>query len=214
MVPTNGPRSTLCGRTPTRPTVGDGGQDTTGLNRRRCVAMMRAVRRLPVALALVATLASGCALHGLSFKVDERLAIISPEDREAVTLPVTIDWEISDFNITGPDGGADAQSGYFGVYVDRAPQPPGQPMEWFAKDDETCRPDDGCPDEQYLADRGVHSTQETQFVIENLPPPPTDQADRREFHEVTVVLLDGSGRRIGESAFTVQFEVDRSNFGQ
>jgi hypothetical protein len=32
-------------------------------------------------------------------------------------------------------------------------------------------------------------------------------AQRRDLHEVTIALLDGRGERIGESAFTVQFEV-------
>lgn len=157
----------------------------------------------------LALLLSGCALRGLSFRIDDRLEILSPADREAVTLPVTIDWEITDFEVTGPDGTEGPGSGYFGVFIDRAPQPPGEPVEWFAKDDESCRPADGCPDRQYLADRGVHTTQETEFVVKNLPPPPSGQAERREFHEVTIVLLDGSGRRIGESAFTAQFEVQR-----
>lgn len=170
---------------------------------------------IPIRLRLVAlllgcaVLLSGCALRGLSFRIDDRLQILTPADREAVSLPVTVDWEISDFEVTGPDGTEDAESGYFGVFIDRAPQPPGETVEWFAKDDTSCRPADGCPDRQYLADRGVHTTDKTKFVVKNFPPPPSGQAPRREFHEVTIVLLDGSGRRIGESAFTAQFEVLR-----
>lgn len=160
-------------------------------------------------LLCLALLVSGCALRGLSFTIDDRLQILHPGDREMVSLPVTIDWEVSDFEVTGPDGSQQPNRGYFGVFVDRAPQPPGETVEWFAKDDESCRPEDGCPDEQYLADRGVHTTTETEFVIETLPPPPSDQVARRELHEVTIVLLDGSGRRIGESAFTAEFEVQR-----
>ena len=154
-------------------------------------------------------LLGGCAMSGLAFRVDDRLTIVRPAEREVVKLPVTVQWEIDDFEVTGADGGADQASGYFGVFVDRAPQPPGQTVKWFAKDDDACRPADGCPDGEYLATRGVFTTRKTQFVVKTLPPPPTDQADRREFHEVTVVLLDGSGRRIGESAFSIEFEVDR-----
>jgi hypothetical protein len=166
------------------------------------------VARALTGIGLVLAL-SGCAINGLSFRIDDRLQILRPADREAVSLPLTIEWDISDFEVTGPDGSDDPHRGYFGVFVDRAPQPPNETVEWFAKDDESCRPADGCPDEQYLADRGVHTTTDTEFVIETLPPPPTDQADRRELHEVTIVLLDGSGRRIGESAFTAEFEVQR-----
>ena len=166
------------------------------------------LRGAALLLGLVVLL-SGCALRGLSFRIDDRVQILSPEDREAVTLPVTIDWESTDFEVTGPDGTEQPDSGYFGVFIDRAPQPPGETVEWFAKDDLSCRPADDCPDRQYLADRGVHTTQKTEFVVKTFPPPPSNQVARREFHEVTIVLLDGSGRRIGESAFTAQFEVQR-----
>jgi hypothetical protein len=164
---------------------------------------------LPAVALVCALLLPACAFDGLAFRIDERLDIVSPGDREAVKLPVTVDWEVTDFEVTKADGGQDPNQGYFGVFVDRAPQPPGETVEWFAKDDEDCRAEDGCPSRQYLADRGVHTTRDTKFVVENLPPPPEEQAARREFHEVTIVLLDGSGRRIGESAFTAEFEVVR-----
>lgn len=171
--------------------------------------MLGPVRPVLLAGALAVALLPGCAFNGLAFKIDDRLTIASPGDREAVRLPVTIDWEIAEFEVTGPDGTQDPGSGYFGVFINRAPQPPGETVEWFAKDDESCRPEDGCPDRQYLADRNIHTTKKTEFVVENLPPPPQELADRREFHEVTIVLLDGTGRRIGESAFTAEFEVLR-----
>ena len=165
------------------------------------------VGALAAALALAGL--PGCAISGLAFKVDDRLKVVSPADRERVSLPVTVDWEITDFEVTGPTGSEAADAGYFGVFVDRAPQPPGETVEWFAKNDRSCRPEDDCPDKGYLASRGVYTTSETKFVIKTLPPPPSDQVNRREFHEVTIVLLDGSGQRIGESAFTSEFEVKR-----
>lgn len=169
--------------------------------------MKRRVRLLGATLACL--LLSGCALQGLSFRVDDRVKIVSPSDREKVPFPIKIDWEVTEFSVTGQTGGSDPDSGYFGVFLDRAPQPPGQTVKWFAKNDRTCRPADGCPDRKYLSVRGIHTTDKTEFVIPRLPQPSDADQDRREFHEITVVLLDGSGRRIGESAFTVQFEVDR-----
>ena len=158
---------------------------------------------------LCALLLPACAAEGLAFRIDERLEVVSPSDRAAVKLPVTVDWEVTDFTVTKEDGGTDPSEGYFAVFIDRAPQPPGETVAWFAKDDEDCRPEDKCPDRRYLADRGIHTTRDTKFVVENLAPPPEELADRREFHEVTIVLLDGSGHRIGESAFTSEFEVQR-----
>lgn len=165
--------------------------------------MMRAMSPLPLrrlTTALVAVvLLGGCAFSGLSFRIDDRLTFVHPQDREQVTLPLTVDWEVTDFPADGS----------FVAFVDRSPMPPNQPVEWFAKDDETCRPADGCPDAEYLSSRNIFPTTESELTIENLPPPPSDQAARREFHEVTVVLVDAEGKRIGESAFSVEFEVIR-----
>ena len=65
-----------------------------------------------------------------------------------------------------------------------------------------------CPNDEYLARFGINSTTQTSFTIENLVDP-TPEDDRREFHEVTVVLLNGRGERMGESAFSVEFELNR-----
>lgn len=166
---------------------------------------MRTQARIVVALAF---LASACNFSGLAFRVDDRLTIVEPEDREQVRLPVTVRWRVEDFAVTGPTREPSDDAGYFGVYLDRQPQPPGQPLEWFAKDDETCRAQDGCPDAAYLASRNIYATDQMAFTIETVAQPPSD-VKRREFHEVTIALLDGTGRRIGESAYYVVFEVVR-----
>lgn len=128
-----------------------------------------------------------------------------------VALPLTVRWQLEDFQVTGPDGRSRRDAGYFGVYLDRAPQPPEKRQTWLVRDDETCRRlPTRCETEAFLADRHIHSTSEMSFVVERLPQPATTAQRRREFHEVTIVLLDGEGRRIGESAFIRQFEVDRS----
>jgi hypothetical protein len=148
-------------------------------------------------------------LSGLAFKTDERLRITSPRDRAEVSLPVTARWTVSDFEITGPTPAGKPNAGYFGVFVDRAPQPPGERFVWFAKDDRHCLRVEGCPNEKYFSDRGVFSTQETSFTIDSIPSTLPVGSVRREFHELTVVLLDGTGRRIGESSWFAQFQLKR-----
>jgi hypothetical protein len=165
--------------------------------------------RLAASVVLLVAVLPACGVRGLNFVSDDRVDFISPPDRAKVGLPVTIAWKVADFEITGPDGDASPDAGYFGVYVDRAPQPPSQTQEWLVRNDQSCRQQPGCPDEAFLAQRNIHATSETSFVIERLPQPSGDAQRRREFHEVTVVLLDGRGERIGESAFVRQFEVDR-----
>lgn len=156
---------------------------------------MRLLPALGLGLAL-----TGCATEGLAFRVDERVQVVRPADRATVTLPVTVDWEARDL----PDGTT------YAVFLDSTPVPPGEPLRWVARDDSGCREADGCPDAQYLADRGIFATDRTELVLEQLPR--TDRAaGDRERHRATVVLLDEQGRRLGESAFEVVFDVDRGD---
>lgn len=162
-------------------------------------------------LTVVLLLVPACGVRGLNFQSDDRVTITSPDDREEVRLPVTVTWQVRDFEITGRDGSRRGDAGYFGVYVDRAPQPPSRTQEWLVRDDERCRSDPSCPNKDFLAQLEIHSTTRQTFTIERVAEPSSDAVRRREFHEVTIVLLNGRGERIGESAFTRQFEVDRRN---
>ena len=162
-----------------------------------------------VAMAGLCVALTGCVPQGLAFRVDERLEFSSPEDRSEVSLPVTLDWEIRDFEVVEPGAGeAREDAGYFAVFVDRAPMPPGKPLRWLARKDTSCRAADGCPDEEYLSSRGVYTTSDTQLVLDQLPRLGDDK-DRRERHRAVVVLLNADGERIGESAFEIAFDVER-----
>jgi len=175
---------------------------------RRAAASGRAVTTL---LVTVAVLAPGCAAHGLDFRQDTRVHILRPHNDSTVELPVTISWRVGDFNVTGPDDGAGSDAGYFGVFVDRAPQPPGQPLSWFARHDQSCATPAQCITPTYLADRNVYTTTLTQFTITQLPRSTLGSIGGRELHDVTIALLDGQGRRIGESAFYVEFLVKQKS---
>ena len=163
-----------------------------------------------VAMACSVIVLSGCAMQGLTFVQDNRVTISAPRDRAKVKLPVTVAWTVENFKVTGRDGRRGTDAGYFGVYVDRAPQPPQRTQNWLLREDTQCLTTPGCPNETFLAEQNIHSTTETTFKVERLPAPPSEDAQRRrEFHEVTIVLLNGRGERIGESAFTIEFELDR-----
>ena len=162
------------------------------------------------ALAVAATLSS-CGTNGLNFREDKRLEFSFPKDRAKVRLPLTVTWRTQAFDVTGRDGRDDPNAGYFGVFVDRSPQSPGQTQEWILRDDKRCSTIPGCPDPAYLAGLNIFSTTKDRFTIERLPLPSENAKRRREFHDVTVVLLNGKGERIGESAFTRQFEVNRGD---
>ena len=149
-----------------------------------------------LAAATLVLVLTGCSFTDVAFRQDTRLDFVSPEDRAAVTLPATVDWDFA-----GDDDTT------FAVFLDRRPPPPGRTLASIADGDDTCERDPGCPDDDYLADRGVWTTTDTSFTFEAIRRPTRD--DRRELHEVTVILVDGEGRRIGESAWILEFEVDR-----
>jgi hypothetical protein len=170
----------------------------------------RSGRRLPTALllglaAVVAT--TGCQLSQLQFRVDDRLHFSAPKARALVTAPVTVSWRISGFTPSGLDGSNDRSKGAFAVFVDRAPMPVGKDLRWLARKDAGCARDPRCPDASYLADRGIYVTTETSIRLETLPSAPAGVGD--EQHYVNVVLLDGGGHRIGESAWYRPFKTKR-----
>lgn len=153
-------------------------------------------------------LVAACSPHGLAFRVDDRLSITSPKNRAEVSLPVTIRWKMRDFTIRkGEATGSTTKAGYFAVFVDRAPQSAGKPLSRLARGDRSCRRSEGCPNDEYFAARGVYSTTATQITFPQLPR--SSSTHQKERHSVTIVLLDPSGRRIGESAQQVDFVVRR-----
>lgn len=146
-----------------------------------------------------------CSVSGLAFTQDKRLSIVGPDNHSTQRLPVTVRWTVTDFNVTGPDGNASPDAGYFAVFVDRAPQAPGKAISVLAKNDVRCKPRDGCPDAQWFSTHHIYPTTAREFVVDSLPASTKEERDR--FHEVTIVLLDGKGNRIGEAAISVEFRV-------
>jgi hypothetical protein len=152
-------------------------------------------------------LSSACTTEGLAFQRDERVRIVSPDYREIVDLPATLDWEVTD-DALAQRIGDDVQ---FGLLMDIDPQPQGESLDYFGRDDPTCRRDPGCPDEQYLRQRGVNVTSETEITFNTLPiAPGVDlEGGQPDVHFATLILVDSSGARLGESAWQITFEVER-----
>jgi len=164
-------------------------------------------RRVAPLVAAVALLAQGCTPHGLAFVKDQRVDVVTPDSHATVHLPVTVRWTVHDFRVTGHDGSSNPDTGYFGVFVDRAPVPPGKPLSWVAHGDQLCLATPGCPDKQYMRDHDTYATTDTSFTLRQLPD--LSAYHGHELHEVTIVMLDGDGIRIGEQAWYVDFKYDR-----
>jgi hypothetical protein len=171
---------------------------------RRRATLVPLSTRAPI-LALVVGLVAllpACGLSGLSFVQDDRVDIVTPDDRAKVDLPVRVSWTVEDF-ATGSGKGS------FGVFVDRTPQRQGETLAWIFRGDDACKGTSAklCAAPRYLAQRNVFQTTSRSFTIEQVARLSGAQSGR-QFHEVTVVLLDAAGRRSGEGSWSVQFEVE------
>jgi len=147
-----------------------------------------------------------CAFQVSGFRLDQRLTFIAPHNYQVVSLPVTISWEIRDFTPTArrssvPTPGA----GYFALFVDQTPIAPGQTMDAVAAGDNTCDIHMGCPNAQYLAEHQIYTTAKTSFSLQQVATLPNDPY-KQQLHQVTIVLLNATGHRIGQSSWTIGFK--------
>jgi hypothetical protein len=150
---------------------------------------------------------SGCAVSNLQFVTDNRLHFVAPRSRALVHLPVTLRWSMGDFTVV-PSGTVPVSSrqGYFAVFVDRSPVRPGQTVAQVA--DSSCRRTPGCVNAGYLADRGVYTASTDEVTLSQIVS--LNSYQKVQTHEATVVILDSAGRRIGESAWYLDFRIKAS----
>ena len=150
------------------------------------------------AMACALLLLAGCATEGLAFVRDDRVTIDEPDDNQTVRLPFVVRWTASDYD------------GRFVVFFDRSPMRPNQSLRSLVPEDDPCRTEPDCPDEQWLEDRNIYVTNASPLRVERLP----DERDNdraKDRHELTIILLDETGRRSGESAFVREFIVERED---
>jgi hypothetical protein len=148
-------------------------------------------------LVAVASGLAGCGTHGLSFRLDQRVTMLQPAEHAKVRAPLTVEWRSQGF---------DRATGSFGVLVDRTPPPPGKTLGWLFRNDDTCGTT-ACDDAGYRLQRGVISTRASKVVLEEILT--VGARDDGAGHEVTVILLDSAGRRVGEGAWSRRFRVVR-----
>lgn len=160
---------------------------------------MSPIRRFRVAawLAVFALLSSSCAVNGLAFRKDTRFSWVSPESGEQVRTPFELAWEMTDYE------------GIFAVFFDRTPMAPGDTLLDLVPDSDPCRRQATCPDAEWLADEDIFVTAETSVLIQDVRDGSGRGSDR-DPKEVTIVLLDETGRRTSETAFVREFTIDRS----
>lgn len=172
----------------------------------RGAAQVRRRLLASVAAVLLTGLLSSCGithLQDLNFRVDNRLHFTMPKARTLVHPPLTVRWTMRDFTIAAPHSAPPSRTaGYFAVFVDRAPIRPEQTMKAVAHSlgDRSCELNPACPDESYLEQHQIYTTTAESLTLDQIPSLTTDQ-EKVQLHTITVVLMDTSGHRIGESAW-------------
>ena len=154
-------------------------------------------RPLPLLAAMV-MLSAGCGGVDRAFRQEGGLRITGPSHGSTVTLPLSVRWADDD---AGP-------ARRYAVFVDRAPMPPGQDLDWLARDDDACRTSPGCPDEAWLNDHAVYTASGLEAAVRAVPSSVLgDRTRSDDGHRVVVVPLDREGRRTSEQVATRLFFV-------
>ena len=128
--------------------------------------------------------------------------MVAPEEEQEVRLPLRVSWEVEAFELR--DGN------HFGVFVDTdIPSPDKVVRLRVCSAREQLPPAPGefrgiCSDQR----EKIFFTTETSFSLECFEPRFNLGARRLNDHRVTVILLDGENRRVGEAAASVPFRVD------
>ena len=138
---------------------------------------------LAVAAVFISVAVSGCGPY--LFRQSDRVQIATPADHATVPEPVTVTWDVKDF--------AAPRDGSYAVFIDRDPMPPGESLAYFDPHDRD----------------GIHVLTATSLRLPVLGRLAGVDPAEQDHHDVTVVLLDQQGRRIGEYAAYAEFTVDR-----
>ena len=131
---------------------------------------------------MVVTCLAGCGSEPYLFVQSDDLTITTPSSNAQVALPLLVRWHVKNIPASS-----------YAVYIDATPMGPGQGI------------DDRAQDKSQLI-----LTTAGQVILDKLPTKPGVDAAERNQHEIVVVALDASGRRIGEEAAYIDVQVDGS----
>jgi hypothetical protein len=150
---------------------------------------------LPLVLATV--LLPACSTHGLLFMKAERIDIVQPRENSLQRLPLHLAWT------------AEGVRGRFVLFFDSSPMARGRSLLSLVPKHDLCRASADCPNPKWLSDNHIYVTDTPTLDVETLPDARRNKGAPDE-HRVTIVMIDESGRRIDESAYSRYFVVDRT----
>lgn len=180
-------------------------------NARRWTAnRRRRASAVAVAIAVASLVSTACSpLQDLRFAQDDRLRIEAPEDLAELHLPVVLRWTMTGFTPRPPGSEPEKDSGYFAVFVDRYPMAPGKSLG-DALPPGACDGSVTClPPEDLAGLYNIYVTDGSEVTLRSVP----SVAGGLDTHYAVIVLVDGSGRRLGDSFWTVSFLVHEDRSG-
>lgn len=139
-------------------------------------------RRVTTTRALVCALVlltAGCNADGLAFRNDNLVTVTTPTEDASVGLPLEVTFDVA----------AEADATGYAVFLDRTPQRVGAEL----------------PEDRF----NIIVTDEPRVVFTEVPITGSGPAVDRDRHEVTVILVDADGRRVGETFDFVEFRIER-----
>ncbi|MDT3439957.1 MULTISPECIES: hypothetical protein [unclassified Pseudofrankia] len=152
---------------------------------------------LALALAVAAGVLTGCRVTGLVF-TGGQIRITSPGASSTVSeLPMKITWTAGSLARPGDQ---------FAVFLDQPTIRPGQNVLKLVP--ESCRNLPTCSREQFLKQVKVWITKSPALVLDSIPRANPIGNDR-EYHSVTVVVVDKSLKRVGEQFASIDFIYQR-----
>ena len=141
--------------------------------------------RAALAVALLTPALAGCGPY--LFRQSDRLQITSPANNSTVRQPLTVRWTAQDFSAP--------RDGRFAVFVDRDPMGAGGNINDYAPQDRS----------------GIYVVSATSLQLRLLTPRAGVDPAEQNHHDVTVVMLDRIGARVGEYAAYSEFTVERGS---
>jgi hypothetical protein len=145
---------------------------------------------LVAAVVLLVSALAGCRTNGLEFG-RYQLRILSPEANSTVTAPLRLTWTAGNLFQPGDS---------YAVFVDTQPIGPGRNVTDLLPAECKVLPD--CDKLSYYEQANVWLTNKPSLVLQYLPDS-SIAGNGKEYHTITVVILNQAQVRIGEEYATV-----------
>lgn len=167
--------------------------------RRERRAALRTTALVIVVLALASVLA-GCRTAGLVFG-GYQLRVLSPGANSTATLPMTITWTAGDLYQPGDS---------YAVFVDATPIGVGRSITDLVPT--SCLEMPGCSRAPYYQQASVWLTSKPSLTLTSIPEV-TGQNSGREYHTLTIIVLNKSQVRVSEEYVSLDFLYMRGSGG-